>query len=405
MKTGRLIKTAFTGLGRNKLRSFLMMIGVVIGITALTMVVAAALGAQERIVERVKQFGYETLMVRAGGEQIMGPRTGGDDVTTLKIADAEAIKREVPQVIEVAPFNRFPGQDAIYRNRSIESPLFGVTPEWSTVWNWYVDRGDFISSHDIERMARVCVIGPTVQQELFGEEDPLGEIIRVNNVPLEVIGVMESRGVSARGGDMDNRVFIPLSTFMRRIANVDHIYGIRILLGSEEDAEQATTEISTLLRERHQLAPGVPDDFSVRSAEEIQVMVEGMLGTFNLFLILVAGISLVVGGVVVANIMLISVNERRREIGLRKAVGARSRDITVQFLFEAMAVTFTGGLVGLLLGGAGALLLESLTQTTMAVSWEIAGVGVVFSILVGILAGLQPARRAAMLQPVESLQS
>ena len=405
MKTGRLIKTAFIGLGRNKLRSFLMMIGVVIGITSLTMVVAAALGAQELIVERVKQFGYETLMVRAGGELTMGPRTGGDEVTTLKIADAEAVKREIPSVIEVAPFNRFPGQDAVYRNRSIDSPLFGVTPEWSTVWNWHVRRGDFISNHDMERMARVCVIGPTVKQELFGEEDPIGEIIRVGNIPLEVIGVMEPRGISARGGDMDNRVFIPLSTFMRRVANVDHIYGIRILLGSQQDAEQAGADIGALLRERHQLAPGVPDDFSVRSAEEIQVMVEGMLGTFNLFLILVAGISLVVGGVVVANIMLISVNERRREIGLRKAVGARSRDITVQFLFEAMAVTFTGGVLGILMGGVGALLLESLTQTTTAVSWEIAGVGVVFSILVGILAGLQPARRAAMLQPVESLRS
>ncbi len=308
MKTGRLIKIAFTGLGRNRLRSFLMMIGVVIGITALTMVVAAALGAQERIVDRVKQFGYETLMVRAGGDLTMGTQTGGDEVVTLKIEDAEAIKREVDSVIEVAPFNRIGREDAVYLNRSVQTPLFGVPPEWSTVWNWNVIRGDFISRNDMDRMSRVCVIGPTVQQELFGEEDPLGEMIRVGNVPLEVIGVMEPRGISAGGGDMDNRVFIPLSTFMRRVANVDHIYGIRILLGSEQDADQAVTDIAALLRERHRLAPGVPDDFSIRSAEEVQVMVEGMLGTFNLFLILVAGISLIAGGVVVANIMLISVN-------------------------------------------------------------------------------------------------
>lgn len=405
MKTGRLIKIAFTGLGRNRLRSFLMMIGVVIGITALTMVVAAALGAQERIVDRVKQFGYETLMVRAGGDLTMGPRTGGDEVTTLKIEDAEAIKKDLASVIEVASFNRFGNEDAVYHNRTLQTPLFGVPPEWSTIWNWHVQRGDFISQDDMERMARVCVIGPTIQLELFGEEDPLGEIIRVGNVPLEVIGVMEPRGVSARGGDMDNRVFIPLSTFMRRVANVDHIYGIRILLASEQDADQAVTDIAALLRERHRLAPDVPDDFTIRSAEEIEAMVEGMLGTFNLFLILVAGISLIAGGVVVANIMLISVNERRREIGLRKAVGARSRDITVQFLFEAMAVTLTGGVMGMILGGVGSALLETLAQTPTAVSWEIVIVGVVFSILVGILAGLQPARRAAVLQPVDSLRS
>ncbi|MEX0680517.1 MAG: ABC transporter permease [Balneolales bacterium] len=405
MKTGRLIKIAFTGLGRNRMRSFLMMIGVVIGITALTMVVAAALGAQERIVDRVKQFGYETLMVRAGGDLTMGTHTGGGEVITLKIEDAQAIKRDIDSVIEVAPFNRIGREDAVYSNRSVQTPLFGVPPEWSTVWNWNVIRGDFISRNDMERMARVCVIGPTVQQELFGEDDPLGEIIRVGNVPFEVIGVMEPRGISAGGGDMDNRVFIPLSTFKRRVANVDHIYGIRILLGSDQDADQAVTDITALLRERHRLALGVTDDFSIRSAEEVQAMVEGMLGTFNLFLILVAGISLIAGGVVVANIMLISVNERRREIGLRKAVGARSRDITVQFLFEAMAVTFTGGVMGMILGGVGSALLETLAQTPTTVSWEIVMVGVVFSILVGILAGLQPARRAAVLQPVDSLKS
>ena len=403
MKTGRIVKNAFVGLGRNKLRTFLMMVGVVIGITALTMVVAAALGAQERIIERVKQFGYETLMVRAGGEVERGAMSSGE-VTTLKIEDADAILAEVRSVVEVAPFNRRGRSDIIYQDKSANAPLFGVTPGWSTVWNWHVARGDFISDRDIEQLARVCVIGPTVQRELFGDENPIGEVIRVGNVPFEIIGVMEERGISAGGGDMDNRVFIPLSTFMRRVANVDHIYGIRILLGSVRDVDTAVEEITALLRERHNLAPGVPDDFTVRSAEEVQAMVEGMLGTFNILLILVAGISLIAGGIVVANIMLISVNERRREIGLRKAVGARKKDITTQFLFEATAVTLTGGVIGIILGGAGAVLLESITQTPTAISWISVAVGVVFSALVGIIAGMQPAKRAAALQPVEALR-
>ena len=403
MKTGRIVKNAFVGLGRNKLRTFLMMAGVVIGITALTMVVAAALGAQERIVERVKQFGYETLMVRAGGEVERGAMTGGE-ITTLKIEDAEAILAEVRSVIEVAPFNRRGRSDVVYQDKSANAPLFGVTPGWSTVWSWHVARGDFISDRDIEQLARVCVIGPTVQRELFGDINPIGEVIRVGNVPFEIIGVMEERGISAGGGDMDNRVFIPLSTFMRRVANVDHIYGIRILLGSVRDVDRAVEEITALLRERHNLVPGVPDDFTVRSAEEVQAMVEGMLGTFNILLVLVAGISLIAGGIVVANIMLISVNERRREIGLRKAVGARKKDITTQFLFEATAVTVTGGIIGIILGGAGAVLLESITETPTAVSWISVAVGVVFSALVGIIAGMQPAKRAAALQPVEALR-
>lgn len=390
-------------MGRNKLRTFLMMAGVVIGITALTMVVAAALGAQERIVERVKQFGYETLMVRAGGEVERGAMSGGE-ITTLKIEDADAILAEVRSVIEVAPFNRRGRSDVLYEDKSANAPLFGVTPGWSIVWNWHVARGDFISDRDIEQLARVCVIGPTVQRELFDDINPVGEVIRVGNVPFEIIGVMEERGISAGGGDMDNRVFIPLSTFMRRVANVDHIYGIRILLGSVRDVDRAVEEVTALLRERHNLVPGVPDDFTVRSAEEVQAMVEGMLGTFNILLVLVAGISLIAGGIVVANIMLISVNERRREIGLRKAVGARKKDITTQFLFEATAVTVTGGIIGIILGGAGAVLLESITETPTAVSWISVAVGVVFSALVGIIAGMQPAKRAAALQPVESLR-
>lgn len=403
MKTGRMLKVAFVGLGRNKLRTFLMMIGVVIGITALTIVVAAALGTQEKIVERVKQFGYETLMVRAGGDVDRGVRTS-QEVTTLTIDDAGAIKSEVATVVEVAPFHRRGRSEVIYRDRSANAPLFGVTPGWSTVWNWHVAAGDFISDRDIDQLARVCVIGPTVKKELFGDEDPLGETIRVGNVPFEIIGVMEQRGISAGGGDMDNRVFVPLSTFMRRVANVNHINGIRILLSSVRDIDRSMEEIQTILRERHNLAAGVPDDFTIRSAEEVQAMVEGMLGTFNILLILVAGISLIAGGVVVANIMLISVNERRKEIGLRKAVGARKKDITTQFLFEAIAVTVTGGIIGIVAGAAGAVLLEAVTQTPTAISWISVAVGVVFSALVGIIAGMQPAKRAAALQPVEALR-
>jgi len=403
MKTNRLIKIALRGLGKNKMRTFLMMIGIVIGITALTLIISAGIGAQQRVMERVKKFGLQSMMVFAGGGREMGHPSGGQ-ITTLTMQDAETIKREAGGIDEVAPFNRKGNAEIKYLDKSTTATVFGITSSWAYVWDWDVQSGDFISESDMENLNRVCLIGPTVQKELFGEENPIGKQIRIGNVQFEIKGVMQPKGTSPGGGDMDNRANIPLTTFMRRVANVDYIAGIKILLKSDRNMDQTAENIGAILRERHTIAQGMPDDFSITTPKEVTQFAEKVAGTFNIFLALVAGIALIAGGVVVANIMLISVNERKREIGLRKAVGARNKDIKMQFLFEAAAVTLAGGIIGIVLGGIGAQILKMITGMPVSISWEGIALGVVSSSLVGIIAGMQPASRAAKLQPMESLR-
>ncbi len=403
MKSGRIVKSAVRGLNKNKLRTFLMMIGIVMGITAVTMVVSIGLGAENRVMNRVKKFGLESMMVFAGGGREMGG-SSQQPTTTLTIRDTEAIKLQVPGVTEVAPFNRKGDGTVKYREKSVTTRVFGVTPAWAPVWDWYAARGRFIEREDEEQMARICVIGPTLRKELMGESDPIGEQIRIANVPFEVVGIMEQRGTSPGGGDIDDRAYIPLSTFLRRVANVDYIAGIKIRLDSGEDFEQATSSIKNLLRERHKLAPGEPDDFRIIIPDEVKEFAGSVAGTFNIFLVLVAAISLIAGGFVIANIMLISISERRAEIGLRKAIGARNEDIRFQFLLEAVAVTLAGGAAGIVLGFTGALIFRTISGMPVSVSWEGVVIGIVFSAVVGSIAGIQPARKAARLEPIDALR-
>jgi len=405
MKTSRLLKIAYVGLGRNKLRTFLMMIGIVIGITALTLIISAGMGAQDRVMDRVKKFGLESIMVSAGSGSMMGQPTGGQPTTTLKLEDAEVIKREVTTVVDIAPFNRKGGAEVKFMDKSTTTTVMGITPSWAKVWNWDVEEGDFISEEDMSNLNRVCLLGPTVKKELFGDENPIGQQIRIGNIQFEVKGIMQSKGTSPGGGDLDDRINIPLTTLMRRVANVDYIAAVKILLTSSKEIDKTAENIRAILRERHSIASGVPDDFAITTPTEITKFAEKIAGTFNIFLALIAGISLIAGGVVVANIMLISVSERKKEIGLRKAVGAKSKDIMMQFLFEASAVTLIGGVIGIILGGVSAKVLEMITGMPVSISWEGVALGVVSSSLVGIIAGLQPAKRASKLQPVEALRS
>ncbi len=399
MKTTRIIKVAFKGLGRNKLRTFLMMIGIVMGITALTMVVAAGLGAQKRVMERVERFGTDNINVYAGGGREMGRPREGEITRTLTLDDAEAIAREINNVAAVAPFAMGGERNVVYQDRSLSARLFGITPDYFVVRQWDLAAGYVITDEDMQRMERVCILGSAVKDELFGDENPVGEQIRIGGIPFTVKGVTQPLG-----GMMDYRITIPLSTLMRRVANIDHVSVIRIKLKNARKMDDTVEEIQYLLRERHNLAADVPDDFTIRTPVEMRERMESIMGTFDYFLVLVAGISLIAGGVVVANIMLISVSERKREIGLRKAVGARKKDIMRQFIYEATAVTFTGGIIGILAGAIGATLMESITETPTAISWVSVAIGVGFSTVVGFVAGLQPAKRAAVMQPVEALR-
>ena len=346
MKTRRIMINALKNLAKFKVRSFLMMIGIVIVILALTMVVSIGLGAKNQVMERVKKFGLESLMIHArAGATTSQQTSSSQQVTTLTLDDAAYLKREIRAIDEVAPFNR-KGSTITWFEKSTTAPMFGVTPAWAYVWNWDAAEGEFITEEDMNSLNRVCLLGPTVKRELFGDKDPIGEIIQVGNVQFEVKGVLVSKGISPSGGDMDNRIKVPLTTFLRRVANVDYLAGIKILLKSSSDVNKTAEEIRSLLRERHNIVEGLPDDFIVTTPDEITATAEKISGTFNVFLALLAGISLITGGIVVANIMFISVNERKKEIGLRKALGANRGDILNQFLLEAAAVTLLGGIIG-----------------------------------------------------------
>jgi putative ABC transport system permease protein len=404
MKTGRALKVAFKALGRNKLRTFLMMIGIVIGIAALTIIVSAGLGARKKVMERVRKFGLDCVMIWAGGPEAVPPNAGAP-ATTLKLEDAKALKQNIRSVADVAPIHRQAQVDVKYQDKSATTMIFACTRAFGPSMDLEVVQGDFITDSDVTDLARVGVIAPTVRKELFGSTNPIGEQVRIGNVSFEIKGIMKAKGVSPHGGDMDDRIYIPLSTYMRRLANVDYIGAIRVQFKSPDNIKAAIPEMTSLLRERHQLAAGLPDDFSIVTPAEITKVAQKALGAFNILLVLIAGIALISGGVVVANIMLISVTERRKEIGLRKAVGARSRDIMTQFLLEATFVTLAGGIAGVVIGIAGAQLLGAMTKMPVAVSWESIVLGLVFSTLVGVVAGLQPARRASRLQPIEALRS
>jgi putative ABC transport system permease protein len=404
MKTNRALKESLKGLGKNKVRTFLMMLGIVIGITTLTIIVSAILGAKSGVMGKVAKFGLDQIMINAGAGKIIGVPQDAP-VTTLKVEDGEAVLAEVKNVKAIAPSLNSRALPIKSASGNTESTIVSSTPNWAEVWDTPAVAGDFISDEDLSGMARVAVIGQTVAKELFGADDPVGKQIRIRELPFTVKGVLQAKGTSPSGQDMDSRIVIPLSTGQKRLLNRDWIGMIKVVLRDPSKMNQSVEDIRNLLRERHNLQAGVPDDFSIITPKQVTDVATQVSSALGLFLIVISGISLIVGGIVVGNIMLISVGERKREIGLRRAVGAKKKDILSQFLFESVAVTISGGLVGVILGLAGGKVLSLFTKLAMVVSWEPFVLAFLFSGVVGILAGISPARRAASLDPVEALRS
>lgn len=402
----RMLRIAVEGiqsLAANKLRTFFMMAGTILGISALTVIMAIGKGTEKRVMQRVEQFGPRAMMVVAGGGKTIGPPDSS--VTTLTLADARAIREEIPDLEFVTPQAWHSAATLKRGANQIQTTIWGVERQWHDAWNWYADQGDEIADEDIATMARVCVIGSSVKRDLFGETDSIGESLYVNKISLTVKGVLERRGTSGTGGgDFDNRILVPITTAMRRILNADHIGGIRVVTRDASLAPAQAEQIVGLLRERHHIRPPTEDDFRINTPTAIAKVARGTSRTLSILLIALASLSLLVGGVVLMNILLISVSERTKEIGLRRAVGATQRDIFAQFLTESLSVTFFGMLLGSLLGWGVSLAVGRLTPMAAVISWEPFALAIVFALLVGVFFGVQPARRAARLQPVEALR-
>jgi putative ABC transport system permease protein len=389
-------------LGRNQMRSFLVMLGVIVGIAALTVVVSLTKAANRQVMERVNNFGPTAITLFAGGgRNLPGP---DPSVVTLTFDDASAIETQIRGLkltCRLVMRGRVP---VSYRDRSIEVPIQGATTNWQEAWDWYVSNGDFYDDRDYSGMARVAVIGQTVARELFHGANPVGETIRIRDANFEVKGVLMHKGTAPGGGDMDTRVIIPLTTAMRRTFNVSTLTMIRVQTANARDVQRVASEIRSLMHERHNIRPPDVDDFRVITPDIISGLSEMVSGTLNKMLLAVTLLSLIVGGIVLMNLMLLSVAERRHEIGLRRALGGTRQDLLLQFLFESLALTLSGGVVGLGVGVAVSLALARITPNSTLLSWEPAALAVGLSLLVGVAFGLLPARRAARLHPVEALR-
>jgi putative ABC transport system permease protein len=404
MKSGKTMKLAMKAIGLNKVRTFLMMLGIIIGITTLTVIVSVGKAGKAKVMKTIQSVGTNAVMVFAGGGKVMGPPD--EKTNTLTLEDAQAIQQEVKGIKAMDPALVRLGRTVKFEDNNTSTVVYGGTMNYGSAWNWSVESGDFFTDEDLNGMARVAVLGKTVVEDLFGDADPIGQDIRIENVNFKVVGVLSSKGTSPMGMDMDDRVVIPYTTAARRLFNTPYISIMRMAASDVNDVERIERQVAEVLRDRHHIQAGFPDDFRVRGASSISKMAKGMMGTMNLFLGLVSLISLAVGGIVVMNIMLISVGERVKEIGLRRAVGARKQDIRRQFLIESSLVTVMGGFIGVLAGLTLSVLLPIVTKGKMPamLSWEPLVLGFIFSTLVGLVAGLHPAKKASELDPVVALK-
>ena len=400
------LRIALRALRVNKMRSALTMLGIIIGVSAVIAMIAVGSGAKARIAEQIASMGSNLLMVQSGSSTSGGIRMGSGTVPTLTVDDARAILTDVPSVKYVAP-NLSGVAQVVYGNQNWSTGITGTTPEMLDIREWPIDAGRSFTQQEVDGTARVCLLGMTVVQNLFGGIDPIGQIVRIKNVPFIVAGVLSSKGQSTWGQDQDDTVIIPLTTAQKRLFGMQFpgmVRGISVQAKGPEMMKQAETQINALLRQRHRIQPNQDNDFTVRNLTEIMATAEQSASVMSLLLGAIASISLLVGGIGIMNIMLVSVTERTREIGIRIAVGAKSKDILLQFLIESLVLSLIGGILGIAIGIAGTYILSSFTKWPTLLSIQAIFLAFFFSGSIGVFFGFYPARKASLLDPIEALR-
>jgi len=385
---------------RHKMRTILIELALLVGIATLTVVVSLTQGANKRIMHQIHNFGPDAIMVHAGGGKMRGPSTV--DQANLSRKDLQDI-RNIPGVQLATPFQVSLDMPIKHGSAFTTAWVMGVEPDWQNAWRRGAAKGAFISYSDNEQLARVCVIGTSTAKEIFANDNPIGADININNVSFKVIGILEKRGQSPAGTDFDNLVLIPYSTASRRLMN-QPLYSsmIRVLVSEIPQAEKIAHQIATVLRHNHKLSATEENDFRISTAAHVAKMIRKSAKTMGLFLWCIAIIAPLVGGIVLMNIMLMAVSERKREIGLRRALGAKKKHIIQQFLTESVLLTFSGGLLGVGAGVALALFLQQQGKP-ISISWQSFAIAFVLSVLIGLFFGVYPARKAANQDPVEAL--
>jgi putative ABC transport system permease protein len=390
----------------NKMRSALTMLGIIIGVGAVIAMIAVGSGAKKRIAEQIASMGSNLLMVLSGSSTSGGLRFGSGTVPTLTVDDAKAILTEIPSVKYVAPSSSGVAQ-VVFGNQNWSTLVTGTTPEILEIREWPLAEGRSFTQQDVDGATKVCLLGKTVVDNLFGGIDPTGQILRIKKVPFTVLGVLSPKGQSTWGQDQDDIIFVPLKTLQKRLFGMQFpgmVRQIAVQAREPEAMKDVENQIKDLLRQRHRIQPNQENDFSVRNLTEIMATAEESASVMSLLLGAIASISLMVGGIGIMNIMLVSVTERTREIGIRIAVGAKGRDILLQFLIESLVLSLIGGIVGIGIGVAGTLILSSLTQWPTLFSMQAILLAFLFSGSVGVFFGFYPARKASMLNPIEALR-
>ncbi len=404
-KTGNILKVAFRALSRNKLRSLLTALGIIIGVGCVVATIGIGEGARIQTENQLKSLGTNFLMIFPGTTTSSGAKSGMGSNSKLSADDVEAIRREVSTVSYVSSTIRTVAQ-VIYGNQNWSTSIQGGEVDWPLIRSWNVSSGQFFTDADNRSANKVCVLGKTVATNLFGDEDPVGRTIRIKNIPFRVVGVLEPKGGSMMGQDQDDIVVAPYETVRKKIMGTTAVGAILASASSNEMVPRAQDEISALLRQRHRInkAAGQDDDFIMRSQTEMLQQAEEQSRTMSLLLWSIAGVSLLVGGIGIMNIMLVSVTERTREIGVRMAIGAKGGDIRAQFLVEAVVLSITGGSVGIGVGIGIQRLVASYAQWPVALQSNAIALAFAFSALVGIAFGFYPALKASRLDPIEALR-
>lgn len=385
-----------------KLRTVFCLLSVSLGIASLTVIVASTEGAYKTAFDIVESFGPDALLLISGSEEA---RAVGEREKTLTLDDVKALEEAFPEAYLIIPMTSIGGVTVSYKNQKYQTRVIGSSADYSSAWSWPVVQGSDITPEDVKGLKNVGLIGSHLAEQLFGDVDPVGKYILVKKIPVQIIGVLFTRGTTPTGANLDDRLVMPISTVMKKMQNeAKYVSAIRIRFVDQNRINKYEEEVKSFLRQRHRVPKGEPDDFRVISPKEIVRFLVALTGSLVVFLGVVGVISLVVAGFVLANLFLLSVKERTKEIGIRRSVGARRQDILVQFLGEAVMITTLGGLIGFALGYLSSQLLTLVAQFPIFFSWKAFAVGLLLSWLIGIAFGLQPASRAANLKPIEAIR-